>query len=275
MLDSVVSGNSTAGDNAHGGGIWFGDDAQIDNSVISGNATTGNFADGGGLTGYGTLVVENSSVVGNSTSGAGAEGGGMRLSTTSQIINSTISGNSTAAVDAPGGGVFVLGTNLSVINSTITENTSQAGAGGVESRAQEDLTYFVQVQSSIIAGNAGPNGNFRSVPGSGTILVDMSDSLFGDGQAEVTGTSVDNVFSNSPGLGALGDNGCGAPPGGVRRLLRAHASAGYRKSGHRPRIESAGARLRPARRGLSANACGRDRYRRARGQRAAESAGAG
>ena len=219
MNDSIVSGNSTAGDNANGGGIWFGDDTQIVNSVISGNRTTGNFADGGGLTGAGTLVLEDSSVVGNTTSGAAAEGGGIRLSSTSQIINSTISGNSTAAVDAPGGGIFLLGTNLAVVNSTITANTSQAGAGGVESRAQENLTYFVQVQSSIIAANSGPSGNSRTVAGSGTIVVDVANSLFGDARGEINGTNTDNVFSNSPGLAALADNGCGvlagAPPAEV------------------------------------------------------------
>lgn len=219
MNASTVSGNSTAGNNAGGGGIWFGDDAQISSSVISGNATTGDFADGGGLNGFGTLLLEDSSVVGNSTAGAGAEGGGLRISTTSQVVNSTISGNSTAALDAPGGGIFVLGTNLALVNSTVTENTSQAGAGGIESRAQENLTYFVQVESSIIAGNTGPNGNFRGVPGSGSIVLNMGNSLFGDAQAEVTGTGIDNVFSNAPGLGALGNNGCataaGAPPAGI------------------------------------------------------------
>ena len=213
MTDSRVSGNSTAGDNASGGGVWFGDDAQIGNSVISGNATTGAFADGGGLAGFGTLVLEDSSVVGNSTLGAGAEGGGMRLATTSQIVNSTISGNSTAAVDAPGGGIFVLGSNLAVINSTITANSSQAGGGGIESRALENQTYFVQVESSIIAANNGPNGNLRTIPGSGTISVDVASSLFGDGLAEITGSSTNNIFSNSPGLEPLADNGCAVPAG--------------------------------------------------------------
>ena len=213
MDDSVVSGNSTAGGNAGGGGIWFGDDAQIRNSVISGNATTGDFADGGGLSGSGTLVIGDSSVVGNSTSGAGAQGGGMRLSSTSQIVNSTISGNSTAAVDAPGGGVYVLGTNLAVSNSTVTGNTSQAGAGGIEARAQEGLAYFIQFESAIIAGNTGPDGNFLARPGSGTIVVDSGASLFGDSQAEITGASTGNVFSNTTGLEALGDNGCATPAG--------------------------------------------------------------
>jgi len=213
MNDSIVSGNSTAGGNANGGGIWIGDDAQIVNSVISGNATTGDFANGGGLTGPGMLLLEDSSVVGNSTSGADAQGGGLQLSSTSQLVNTTISGNSTAAVDAPGGGVFVLGTNLAIVNSTITENTSQAGAGGVESRAQENLAYAVVLESTILSGNAGPEGNFRALPGSGTIIIDAVDSLFGDAASEITDTNVGNIFTGAPGLGLLGDNGCGNQAG--------------------------------------------------------------
>src|SRR6056297_3297994 len=184
MNDSIVSGNSTAGGNANGGGIWIGDDAQIVNSVISGNATTGDFANGGGLTGPGMLLLEDSSVVGNSTSGADAQGGGLQLSSTSQLVN-----------------------------TTITENTSQAGAGGVESRAQENLAYAVVLESTILSGNAGPEGNFRALPGSGTIIIDAVDSLFGDAASEITDTNVGNIFTGAPGLGLLGDNGCGNQAG--------------------------------------------------------------
>ena len=53
-LDHVtVSGNSTAGSDADGGGIC-GYDVTLTDSTVSGNSTAGDYADGGGIYGYST-----------------------------------------------------------------------------------------------------------------------------------------------------------------------------------------------------------------------------
>ena len=50
LTDSTVSGNSTAGDYASGGGI-SGIDVTLTNSTVSGNSTAGDYAEGGGICG--------------------------------------------------------------------------------------------------------------------------------------------------------------------------------------------------------------------------------
>ena len=51
LTDSTVSGNSTAGNYAHGGGIYGRHDVTVTNSTVSGNSTAGDYADGGGICG--------------------------------------------------------------------------------------------------------------------------------------------------------------------------------------------------------------------------------
>ena len=69
--ECVVTGNSTSGDFAGGGGVWadFGH-VRLVQSVVSGNSTTGENADGGGIFAqYGGVTLTESTVNGNSTAG--------------------------------------------------------------------------------------------------------------------------------------------------------------------------------------------------------------
>ena len=126
VTNSTVSGNSTAGDYAGGGGIYgvrrhrdeqHGQRQQhrrdyavgggiysayaitLTNSTVSGNSTAGWRRD------YGEdITLTNSTVSGNSTAGTTATAAESAVSAVT-LTNSTVSGNSTAG-EADGGGIF-------------------------------------------------------------------------------------------------------------------------------------------------------------------------
>jgi len=75
---STISGSSTMGDFAEGGGIFATGEVLINNSTVSGNSTTGVFADGGGIfTSSGNVTLTSSTISDNSTEGVYADGGGI------------------------------------------------------------------------------------------------------------------------------------------------------------------------------------------------------
>ncbi len=76
LIDSTISGNSTAGSGAHGGSFWARGTASLSNSTVSGNSTAGNYAAGGGFWVFADAILTNSTVSGNSTTGSNARGGG-------------------------------------------------------------------------------------------------------------------------------------------------------------------------------------------------------
>lgn len=131
LTDSTISGNSTSGDGAYGGGLSNSGDgeATLTNSTISGNSTTSNGARGGGVSNglYSSLSLTNSTISGNSTTGNYAHGGGVYNggtgAATLTLTNSTISDNSTAHDSSYGGGVFNRGT-LSLTRTLVSGNTA-------------------------------------------------------------------------------------------------------------------------------------------------------
>lgn len=155
-LESVQILNNTA--TSFGGGIWHnGSSLTITDSTISGNQSTR----GGGLGSDNrtTLTITNSTISDNQAVlngfGFGGEGGGLSMRGTATISQTTIADN--AAVGA-GGGIWSYPgdfgsdpSDLTLVHTTITGNTSQTSAGGVhlESLARS-------IENSIIAGNAAP-----------------------------------------------------------------------------------------------------------------------
>ena len=70
IRNSIISGNSTMGDTASGGGIYAQGSVTVINSTISGNYAVGNSggnASGGGIYAQGSVTVTNSTISGNST----------------------------------------------------------------------------------------------------------------------------------------------------------------------------------------------------------------
>jgi hypothetical protein len=97
-------------------------------------------------------VLSNSIVTGNQTVINSGSGGGMYLAGKTTIINSTISNNTSSVY----GGAIVNHAKLTVINSTISDN-SGAFTGGIYSSVADIYLY-----NSTVAFNTG--GNIRMVP---------------------------------------------------------------------------------------------------------------
>ena len=200
ITDSTISGNSAE---HGGGGIYNQGTVSVTDSTISGNSA--NLFDGGGIYNQGTLNVTDSTISGNFATG---HGGGI-VSGTNQpgqkttVVNSTISGNTAQEF---GGGVYN-GTGLTTIsNSTITNNTAPSGSGaGVASYGDPDTRTVVD--SSIIAANSSTDVNYVYVTTNS--FVSAGYNLIGDGNATAafnkTGDQI--ISNNSPGLGALANNG--------------------------------------------------------------------
>ena len=116
-----------------GGGIYNGNGGvTIYQSTVDGNVTDG---DGGGLLNQDFMAVEYSTFSNNSTNSFwGGNGGGISSNSASAaggVSNSTIAYNSAKNV----GGLFNAG-YLSVINSTIAQNTDGLTVGGLGSQSR-------------------------------------------------------------------------------------------------------------------------------------------
>ena len=151
VTNSTFTGNSSAN---IGGGI----DNQSGSLTVTNSQFTSNTdpQGGGGLAALGTLTVTNSAIAGN-TATNGYGGGGLLNLGVGTITASTISGNTS---DVYGGGItnWGGGDKLTIINSTLTENTGPTG-GIFTYLATLDLannTIWTNFGEGITNFNAGP-----------------------------------------------------------------------------------------------------------------------
>lgn len=210
IRNSLISGNRTYGQNSRGGGISVANNLSLTNSLVSGNETAGDGSGGGGIDAYGQLDLLDTTVAGNVTQGFSASGGGLRNSGTTSLINSTVSNNQISGDSSAGGGLWSFGDTM-LSNSTISGNAANSGAGGVQVRVYGDTT--ASIMSTILAANAGPEGNFNFGVLSGSTLLAVGSSVFGDSPLEINGLNTANQFVDLPGLMPLADNGCYASLG--------------------------------------------------------------
>ena len=196
----TVSGNSTAGERARGGGVSARGNVTLTGSTVSGNSTAGIGARGGGLRALGNITLTSSTVSGNSTALDFANGGGVFARGNVTLTGSTVSGNSTAGSDAEGGGVYAYG-NVTLSQSTVTNNrATDAGStgGGIWNE-----NGAILIDGSIVAGNTAGGGMNDIDPGSGSFTVNFS--LLGTGISPGAGSG--NLFDDNPMLGVLANNG--------------------------------------------------------------------
>ena len=225
ISQSTIAGNRAA---SGGGGIQSDDgNLTIDQSSISENVANSPQvlidAFGGGIaSSSGNVVLTNSTVSGNVARGETSEGGGIFINGTSSLslANSTVSGNSASSPfsgTTAGGGIFTESQTVSIVNSTITENTASFG-GGIANNSSSFGAAPLILNNSIVAGNLadvqGPD-----IVSSFFATFDVSFSLIGDnsgtlltaspfGIADADGNLIGtqgNVID--PQLGALADNG--------------------------------------------------------------------
>jgi sugar lactone lactonase YvrE len=153
-VTATVSGltftSASAGNGASGGAISNGGNLSISNSSITGN-TIVNGGSGAGVYNSSVLTVSNSNISGNSAPGSGFGGGIFNASNGSAtVVNSTISGNTTA--NGGGSGIYNDAAGvLSVVNTTVSGNSDTAGGqgGGIYSKSST-----LTLENSIVAGNS-------------------------------------------------------------------------------------------------------------------------
>ncbi len=156
---AMVSGNTANND---GGGIFnAGGTIEITGATISNNVSIAN-ADGnggGGILNDGTLTITNS-VIANNTAGMDLISGA--FGSLSLASNHIVTGL------AKGGGIMgKVNAKTTVINSTVSENQSSAGGGGVDHSGQ--TMDFLNV--SIINNSAGASGGGLLLSGTGTFTI--------------------------------------------------------------------------------------------------------
>jgi hypothetical protein len=156
----------------------------LTNSTVSGS---GSYAgvEGGGILNRGTLTLTDSTVSGNSAFKSDAGGILNDVLARLTLINSTVSDNT---ADITGGGIENLG-KLTLISSTVSGNTAGQG-GGIFNTGEMTLTH------SIIAGNPGGNCDVADtghITDLGYNLTDASDMSCGF-------TLSSDVVTSNPGL---------------------------------------------------------------------------
>ena len=213
ITKSNITNNLTKGFSAKGGGLYI---DQVDvslmiDSTISGNSTSGDEALGGGIYSKSRLFLLDSSISENSTTGKNANGGGIFSRNFIDLINTSLSGNATNGLSADGGGVFLQFSSnpydgFNFVQSTITNNISQYGAGGIS--VIPGTGSGNAFRNTIVSGNTGPEGNFENKDTSSGRIIFAENSLFGDSFTEISiAFSVDNIFSDNPNIGPLQFNG--------------------------------------------------------------------
>jgi CSLREA domain-containing protein len=232
-------------------GVRLGATATLrDLTITGGDANRPTMSDldialGGGILNFGRLTLERVAIVRNHADGGGGvftapggvftirdsliadntavEGGGVRADTGGQIVNTTITGNVLRfrapaqllpdEISGYGGGIDHRGgDNLTIVNSTITDNHAYKAGGGLNS-GQDYVPvgplaplwpFRVYLHNTIISGNTAEQspGNCHV---SAMIIQSQGHNLANDGSCFLT--AVGDLPGRHPRLGQLADNG--------------------------------------------------------------------
>ena len=193
VTNSVISGNQS---NDGGGIVVDGATATVSNSTVKENISD----TGGGISAhYAIVTVSESTISGNSAEINGSGGGiycsGQGLSNDMTVSNCTVSGNSAMVL---GGGIFVgiEGTNLTVKNSTFSDNSAETGGSVWNSGGGT-----AEMGNTVL--NAGASGG--TIVNAGT-FTSLGYNLASDNGGGVLTGPGDQIFAH-PNLGPLQDNG--------------------------------------------------------------------
>ncbi|MBV9690379.1 MAG: TIR domain-containing protein [Ktedonobacteraceae bacterium] len=260
LTDCTVSGNTAGGrpygsstSEGQGGGIFNSGTLTLTRSGVSDNTAVGainneentssNGAEGGGIYNTGTLTLKDSTVSDNTAAQGknsqasifGSAGGGIYNGGTLTIITSTVSGNrayggkntrtgSGGNSGGFGGGIENGGKQLTIINSTISNNTASAGngtysgayGGGIDNGSGSVLIVTSSTISDNTASGSGSQngGHGGGMYNQGGTLTITNSTISGN---ITSGGSVgdDNVVNSID----LLDNGIGSGGGGIANSL--------------------------------------------------------
>jgi len=211
LVDSVVSGNSSATQGG-GGGIYSFHALTLIGSTVSGNTAESLTSSGGGI-----VAKYNASAIDSTVSGnfARYSGGGIAIITLFtdvggyplDISNSTIAGNT--AGDGPGGGIFVgVGNVASISNSTVAFNQSNEAAtgkgAGIFVDGNDDGDGQLVLVSTLMTSNI--RGKYsQDISAARTVTVGGNHNLVRDVTPEVTLPA--DTLPCDPLVDDLADNG--------------------------------------------------------------------
>ncbi|MBK9124765.1 MAG: hypothetical protein IPM16_16815 [Chloroflexi bacterium] len=176
LTDVTISGARSAG---YGGGVYT-----IGTATLSGVTITGGSAysaSGGGLYNSGSLTLTDSTITQNTFAFYG--GGIYNTSSTADmtIVNSTISGNTSGGASGGGGGIFNYSqSTMHIIDSTVSGNTVDHAVSAVDGGGILNQWATLTVVNSTISGNTadGEGGGIHNTS-SGIVTV-MSSTLSGN-----------------------------------------------------------------------------------------------
>ena len=215
LIDSVVTGSSTAGATAPGGGVFTATTTLLTRSTVSGNWTEGYGSLGGGvMVVFGLATLTDSTISDNWTEGDTAGGGGLVEFWgwfDATLINSTISGNATYG-DASQAGGFAAGGNAFVINSTVSGNSTHgynSGDGFTDAGAFSVTGNVTLINSTIVDNIPAQGGPSINLATPNTTLLTATNSILansGRGAAPLCSRAID-VGSSTRNLAT--DDSCG------------------------------------------------------------------
>ncbi len=210
-----ASAGAVAGDIALGGAILNQWAMTLERVALVANRASG----GGGIfnTPRSTPVIRDSLIANN----IAVEGGGVRVDSGALIVNTTITGNRLESqplgallpdeITGYGGGIDHRGgADLTIINSTITNNHAFKAGGGLNSGQDYAPVvpaplwpFRVHLRNTIIAGNTATRPGDCHV--SAMVIESLGHNLAGDDSCFLTAPG--DLPRRDPQLGALADNG--------------------------------------------------------------------
>jgi hypothetical protein len=169
---STVSGNSATSSlgKAQGGGIYALGVTFLETTTVNGNSVNGYTGSrGGGMFAKNPLTLQVSTLSDNKANGAFPQGGGAYTTSNFNSNYSTISGNHAYGVSASAGGLFLEGAYNSIDKSTVSNNISDGGYGGIDAVTYPTASAIFQVSNSTISSNHAAFGVGAAYVNSGTI----------------------------------------------------------------------------------------------------------
>lgn len=213
LVDSVVTGNSTAGPNAVGGGL-FSTVLVMTRSTVSGNWTEGYGALAGGvMVPFGTATVTASTIADNWTEGDTAGGGGIVVFWAwfdATFIDSTISGNRTLGDNSQAGGIAT-GGNLFLINSTVSGNRTFGDntTGGFTDAGAFTTNGNATLVNSTVYDNVSPSGATINLGLPDTTTLSITNSVIANPVPDAAVPLCSQVIDGVGGGNLIGDASCG------------------------------------------------------------------
>jgi hypothetical protein len=205
----TITGGSTSGTSSGGGGIRNLGTLSVTGAVITDNDATDPATGGGGISNFGSLTLTDSTVSDN-TSAFGGGGLFMFEGGTAVIRNSTFNGNTAAQ---GGGGMTIQSSSaaipawLTIVNSTISGNSSTATGGGIVNVAITGGTTTATIINTTITGNTSPGGSgiTNAVQTSGTATLSLHNSIVANNSGGTQIATLGTAQTTSAGYNIVSD----------------------------------------------------------------------